>query len=224
MNCMFGQARQTKHGVFGNAILSRFPLTRKQELELPRGSLTRDDGSRMPGQNERRLALAAIVSPFRDAEAFDFMCICTHVGIYNTAQQASKAHAPAEIFDNFVNSEASVNTPAVLAGDLNCAWTEPFTGVVARLDRNWNIYPSDGTRTAKSKGKKHKIGLATSATVAGAGGGFKTALQDGTTTGDNRAFLRDFGDIPRWTSAFGPPSVGLCMEATVVLCSSQNPL
>ena len=85
MNCMFGQARQTKHGVFGNAILSRFPLTREQELELPRGSLTRDDGSRMPGQNERRLALAAIVSPFRDAEAFDFMCICTHVGIYNTA-------------------------------------------------------------------------------------------------------------------------------------------
>jgi len=157
MNCMFGRARDRGGGVFGNAILSRYPITRRQEIELPRGSLMADDGKKMPGQKEGRLALAAIVSPFPDVRTSDFLCICTHVGIYNSAEKASEAQRPAEIIGNLVNSKAFKDTPAVLAGDLNCAWTEPFTGVVARLHRNWHIYPSAGTRTSKSKDKGNKV-------------------------------------------------------------------
>lgn len=155
MNCVFSQAHQTK--IFGNAILSRFPLTQRHEIKIPRGSLKRDDGSRTPGQKEHRSALAVVVSPFRDVSAYDFLCVCTHVGIYNSAEQSTKAHVAGELIGQFVNTEVRRSMPALLAGDLNCKWAEPFTGVVARLDRNWNIYKSSGTKTSKSDNPKHKI-------------------------------------------------------------------
>ena len=155
MNCVFGKAHQER--VFGNAILSRFPLTHRHEIELPRGSLMRDDGSRMPGQNERRAALAVVVSPFKDVSVYDFLCVCTHVGIFNSAEESTDAHVPCERIGQFVNTEALKDTPALLAGDFNCRWAEPFAGVVARLDRNWNIYPSAGTKTNKGDDSKHKI-------------------------------------------------------------------
>ena len=155
MNCVFGNAHQKR--LFGNAILSHFPLTLIDEIELPRGSLNRDDGTRMPGQKERRAALAVTVSPFTDVPKYDFLCICTHVGIYNSAEEATKGQEPGRIIGEFVKSETWKDTPALLAGDLNCRWATPFVGVVARLDRNWNIHPSAGTKTRKSDDRKHKI-------------------------------------------------------------------
>jgi endonuclease/exonuclease/phosphatase family metal-dependent hydrolase len=155
MSCVFGQAHQTR--VFGNAILSRLPLTRRHDIELPRGSLKRDDGSRMPGQNERRAALAVIVSPFREVPVYDFVCVCTHVGKYNSAEQSTKALVPGKSIGQFVNTEALKDPPALLVGDFNCRWAEPFAGVVSRIDTNWNIYPSTGTKTAKDDDPEHKI-------------------------------------------------------------------
>lgn len=155
MKCIFGNAHQER--LFGNAILSHFPLTLIDEIELPRGSLNRDDGTRMPGQKERRAALAVTVSPFTDVPKYDFLCICTHVGIYNSAEEATKGQEPGRIIGEFVKSETWKDTPALLAGDLNRRWATPFVGVVARLDRNWNIHPSAGTKTRKSDDRKHKI-------------------------------------------------------------------
>ncbi len=157
MNCIFGQAHQSR--MFGNAILSRFPLTNRQEIHLPRGSLLQDDGTRMPGQNERRLALIATVCPYKSTSEFDFLCICTHIGIYNSAEQSNEAHVPGELIGRFVNSDSNKNRSALLLGDMNCSWNNgsPFTGVVQRLDRNWNMYPTAGTITDKSESVKHKI-------------------------------------------------------------------
>ena len=61
MSCNFIQAHQDK--VQGNAILSRYTVTHVQQIELPSGSEKRDDGSRMPGSKERRMALVARVAP-----------------------------------------------------------------------------------------------------------------------------------------------------------------
>lgn len=155
MNCEFGQADNKR--IFGNAIISRFPLTHKHNIELPRGSLKRDNGNRMPGQKETRGALAVVVSPFEDAPEYNFLCICTHVGLYNSADKVNVAKVPGSIIERFVNDDYRKNMPALLAGDFNCKWSEPFTGIVERLNNNWNFYKTSGTKTSKSDSSKNKI-------------------------------------------------------------------
>ncbi len=161
MNCMFGLALQfNPDSVYGNAILSRFPLTRRRQLPLPRGSLQRDDGSRMPGQTEPRLALAATVCPpFGGSAAFDFLCVCTHIGKYNSAELDTMARVPGDVIGDFVCNEDYRDMPAILAGDFNSAWGDgpPFTGVVQRLERDWGMYPSAGTRPGKDESHGFKI-------------------------------------------------------------------
>ena len=155
MNCVFGQPAEGR--VFGNAILSVYPLHSATEILLPHGSLYRDDGSRMPGQKERRLALAGVVSPIREDPSFDFLCIATHFGLYNTLastpppevgnaegekKEAVKktlpeCAAPVEEIRKFVNHPSRKEMPCLLGGDLNA---KPSSATLQLFDRNWNLH------------------------------------------------------------------------------------
>ncbi len=119
MNCVFGAAIDLgARGHYGNAILSRFTLHSVCHVPLPRGSLRKDDGSRMPGATETRLALAATVSPVSEDSSQDFVCICAHFGIYNALDAKSgEASAPAARIFEFL---CATELPALLLGDLNC--------------------------------------------------------------------------------------------------------
>jgi endonuclease/exonuclease/phosphatase family metal-dependent hydrolase len=145
MFCVFEQAHQSRYP-FGNAILSRFPMTHCTRIELPRGSLHRDDGSRMPGQNETRVAVSVQVCPFQEHPQFDFVCICTHLGIYNSADRVTGGSA-IEPFDRIrAHIKPNDHLPALLIGDFNIRYDSQHTesGLQA-VDRNWNIYGSEPT-------------------------------------------------------------------------------
>lgn len=142
LSCLFGQAHQRRYP-FGNAILSRFPLSSATRIDLPRGSLKRDNGNPMPGQKERRLALAATVSPFKERPKFDFIVISVHMGIYNSEDlRGPPALRPGELISRFVNDKQRKHMPALLCGDFN---TQRGSTVLGRLDLNWNFYESDST-------------------------------------------------------------------------------
>lgn len=141
MNCAFAPAIEKK--VYGVAILSHFPISSIQHLPLPRGSLFKDNGDRMPGQNETRVALCTRISPIKDDPTFDFICICTHFGIYNSEDiNNEKALEPVKIIHDYINQNKIKETPALLVGDLN---TTPNSEMWQRLDKNWNMHASDAT-------------------------------------------------------------------------------
>eukprot|EP00927_Polykrikos_kofoidii_P047877 TRINITY_DN42161_c0_g1_i1.p1 TRINITY_DN42161_c0_g1~~TRINITY_DN42161_c0_g1_i1.p1 ORF type:complete len:480 (-),score=54.47 TRINITY_DN42161_c0_g1_i1:16-1455(-) len=134
MSCTFAQGPEDI--VFGNAILSRWPLGSTEIIELPCGSATKADGSRMPGSRERRVALTAVVCPPCDVTCRDFIIICTHFGIYNEFDLASpESLEPVRRIHSFLKLHRS--TPALLAGDLNA---QPGSSVLKELDKNWNIH------------------------------------------------------------------------------------
>jgi endonuclease/exonuclease/phosphatase family metal-dependent hydrolase len=150
MNCCFAQTLTSKT-VFGNAILSHCPLRPAKEIELPRGSLTRDDETRMPGQKERRIALALVVSPVQARPELDFICICTHFGLYNTresqpAEEKSPCLEPVRQIDAFVTQANRRQTPAILAGDLN---VERGSTIMNSLAHNWNLHETGNTFKTK---------------------------------------------------------------------------
>jgi len=135
MTVVFSQAHQTRN--YGNAILSKFPVHHIEKLKLPHGSLTKEDGSRMPGANEDRLALIARISPFHDSPQHDFIFIATHFGIYT--QNDANQEEPVNIIADFLNQNENTCVPAVLAGDLNA---QPLSAVITKLKKEWNCYDS----------------------------------------------------------------------------------
>jgi endonuclease/exonuclease/phosphatase family metal-dependent hydrolase len=148
MNCIFGCAvKKQATGVYGIAILSRFPLHSVRHIPLPTGSYFKDDGSRMPGQNELRLGLSAIVSPNQRKERQEFQIICTHFGIYNTAEKSTRGFEPINLIHKFISSEDRKEMPSILAGDLNATFESP---ILLELAKDWECGPSKG-KTTKNK-------------------------------------------------------------------------
>jgi len=124
---------------FGNAILSRFPLHPLEPLRLPRGSLQRDNGERMPGQLESRLALPVQIPEL------DVMLLCTHLGIYNTVDSEPDGEGAAAIrmlSNNDVVSSAGA-IPVILMGDLNLSPVSPLYYI---LNESWTVVEG-GTET-----------------------------------------------------------------------------
>eukprot|EP00051_Salpingoeca_urceolata_P002518 m.50961 g.50961 ORF g.50961 m.50961 type:complete len:178 (+) comp12187_c1_seq1:213-746(+) len=129
---VFRKARTTRDGrMYGNALLSKHPLSDVHVVQLGAGSRLRDNGKRMPGSTERRIVLAATVKPTGRPP---FLALCTHFGIFNTADGAGPAAArPGAAVSRFVNAAERRAMPALLGGDLNA---DPRSGVVARLKSN----------------------------------------------------------------------------------------
>lgn len=150
MNCVYVAAMaRGEGGTVGNAVLSRFPLTRITRVALPQGSRFRDSGKRMPGQDEPRCAACALVCPFAHRPEWDFWCLSVHLGIYNTADALEHGHAPGARIAAFINDEQRKASPALLCGDLNAL---PASTVVERIQNNWNVWP-DGADTMKGSGR-----------------------------------------------------------------------
>ena len=155
MNCVFGEAL-IMHGLsYGNAILSRFRLHSARHMPLPRGSLTRDDGQRMPGAEEPRLALAVTVSPSDDVW-HDVHIVCTHLGIYNrveTVPDGPACQAPATI-TAFCNEPPRRYFPTVLLGDLNAT---PESVVLKAFAQTWTISAAGKGLTTKKREIDHVL-------------------------------------------------------------------
>lgn len=143
MFCAFGQADISRP--LGNAILSKFPFSLVSEIRLPRGSLYKDDDSRIPGQFEQRLALVAMINPGNE---LPFNFVSTHIGIYNTSAsqpaQNSK-YSPSEMPFALIEEFARYSKlPIILAGDFN---DHSGGAGLSFLKRNgWNVYESEPTR------------------------------------------------------------------------------
>lgn len=145
MNCIFAKSDERFGGierVYGNAILSLYPIHNITEISLPRGSLYTDDGFRMPGQLEKRLALGAIVSPIKDNPLYDFLCISTHFGLYNTQAatmgkkgEIPEAGKPIENIREYIKSFGKKNMPCILGGDLNM---KPDSDIIKLIEKDWN--------------------------------------------------------------------------------------
>ena len=127
MNCVFASTHQSP--IFGNAILSRWPIHSTHQIPLPRGSSSRD---------KHRAALAVIVSPFRHRPGYDFWCLCTQLGAYNNKDQASGACTkPLKYIRDFVQHPTRKTMPALLLADLNAT---PGGASLNFLEKNWNVY------------------------------------------------------------------------------------
>jgi endonuclease/exonuclease/phosphatase family metal-dependent hydrolase len=153
MNCIFRKSMKFESGLpkyYGLAILSYFPIYLINPIELPRGSLLKDNGVRMPGQNEKRLALCVRISPMKNDKSFDFICICSHFGIYNSEDDKNNLSLkPVKRIRKYINNKSTDNDkmPALLVGDFN---TIPDSNIYKFLDRNWNMHKTEET----VKGKK----------------------------------------------------------------------
>ena len=127
MNCVFGSTQRS--AVFGNAILSRWPLHSMHPIQLPRGSSSRD---------KHRAALAVMVSPFQHRPRYDFWCVCTQLGAFNSKDQASGACTkPLQCIRDFVQHPTRKDMPALLLADLNAI---PGGATLGFLEKNWNVY------------------------------------------------------------------------------------
>lgn len=124
------QIRDRKSGLlldYGNAILSRYELHSVDTVPLPPGSLTTDDGKRMPGAKEPRVAVVATVSPVTGNPEFNFTVLSIHLGIYNSAESDEKnisataraGDAARLIAAFFKENPARQNDRALLMGDFN---------------------------------------------------------------------------------------------------------
>jgi endonuclease/exonuclease/phosphatase family metal-dependent hydrolase len=151
MSCHFEQScpRLLRRGtVYGNAILCRHDLqmVKVDAVPLPGGSKENDDGKRMPGANEGRVAAAALI---RCAQG-PLLCVCTHLALYNArdTDNATCIAAVRAIGAAFGEGTRHADTPAVLAGDLNA---QPDKPQIEALDRDgWEARPSAPTfRSAK---------------------------------------------------------------------------
>jgi endonuclease/exonuclease/phosphatase family metal-dependent hydrolase len=123
MNCLFQQSDNTTKIIYGIAILSRFPVISGHTIPLPKGSAKKDSGDRQSGAKELRTALAVKISPTSGAE---FRCICTHFGIYNSADtNAGASLGPVQAIEKLLASAVNPTMPAILAGGLNAQPTTP---------------------------------------------------------------------------------------------------
>jgi endonuclease/exonuclease/phosphatase family metal-dependent hydrolase len=155
MNCVFGEALVMRGLSYGNATLSRFRLHSARHVPLPRGSLTRDDGTRMPGAEEPRLALAVTVSPSDDVlQAIHI--VNAHLGIYNRSEAVPggpACQAPATIAA-FCNELPRRYEPTVLLGDLNAT---PESVVLEAFAQSWTVAAAGKGPTTKKREIDHVL-------------------------------------------------------------------
>ena len=148
MNCVFAPAH-APHPV-GNAMLCRWPLHSVHRIPLPRAP-----SSSTHARKQHRVALAAVVSPFRHRPHFDFWCLCTQLSAYSSKDQASGACTkPLACLRDFVQHPTRKDMPALLLADLNAA---PGGKSLGFLDRNWNVYSQYDTCFTTSKQKLDHI-------------------------------------------------------------------
>lgn len=152
MTCVFGKAMERKiKGEYGNAILSRYPIHSIRSIELPRGSKFKDNGDRMPGQNEPRVAVVGIVSPVPNGTE-DFVVICTHFGIYNSEERSTRALDVIKRVKAFFKThgkDTHSKLPMLFAGDLNAS---PNFPVILELEKLFSpLNPNPKGRTTRTR-------------------------------------------------------------------------
>ena len=117
MNFAFGKGIDYQGGQYGNAILSRFPISSTTVYPLPG-----KQGA------EKRCALAAVVRPWRQGPAITF--VATHFD--HTRDETDRLAQAAEVQRLFAEQDAA--PPTLLAGDLNAV---PASETMQRLLTRW---------------------------------------------------------------------------------------
>ena len=140
-------------GVYGNAIISRLPAAGPSDrIELGHGSLTQDDGSRMPGATEERVAA---VAQFHLPNRHELVVLSAHFGIFNSVDSRSDSClAPVLAIDKWVlqHVEAELGSrptgaTVLLCGDLNADPTSLiFRGLTTTSTAVPGVEPWDAGR------------------------------------------------------------------------------
>lgn len=126
--------------VYGNAILASRRLQMKPEapIRMSRGSLMKDNGERMAGADEGRVAAVVQVT----IQRLSFLCVSTHLGLYNSydTDNGSSVIPVAKIAKALASSKAPAS---ILAGDLNVTPESPTINYLS--EQGWRLLPSTGT-------------------------------------------------------------------------------
>lgn len=118
--------RPNQESLFGNAILSRWPLSDVRVLPLPSPAALQFDVERMIG---RHAALIATV----ERPGAPFVAVSVHLEVHRT-----RAHRRAQMHE-LVRALASEHRPVIVAGDFNThtfdrgLWHAPLQGALALL-------------------------------------------------------------------------------------------
>ena len=130
---------------YGNAILASRQLKMEpiEPVRMSRGSLMRDNGERMSGADEGRVATAVIITCGRDPRA-KIVCISTHLGKHNShdIRNGSSLIPVSKLVKSFT---APDSLPSILAGDLNVTPTSQT--IKYFTEHGWILIPSADTRT-----------------------------------------------------------------------------
>jgi endonuclease/exonuclease/phosphatase family metal-dependent hydrolase len=135
-----------KHGTeYGNAILVSRQLKMRpiEPVRMSRGSLMKNNGERMSGADEGRVAAAVIISCGIDPRV-KIICISTHLGKHNSydIDNGSSLIPVSKIAEAFSTPDS---LPSILAGDLNVTPTSPTISYLS--EQGWLLLPSADTRT-----------------------------------------------------------------------------
>jgi len=120
-----------ENAVYGNAVIFRVPLSAHSPdtILLGRGSLVQDNGQRMPGATEERVA--AVVSCTVSA-SHRLVVVSAHVGIFNTTDRASGSSLrPADCINTYVEgllrgTGKGEAVTVLVCGDFNAEYTSPL--------------------------------------------------------------------------------------------------
>ncbi len=144
MHVVYGPAMPFQGGLYGNAVLSRYPIASSRLVELP---WTRG------GQREPRVALSATVK--LDSKVRMVTFISTH---FDHTREPSDRLAQAEAMnDAWKDTEAlgrSFGRLAILAGDFNCEAGSPPMDALAR---DWTLVSDPALPTCCGAAPKAKI-------------------------------------------------------------------
>jgi endonuclease/exonuclease/phosphatase family metal-dependent hydrolase len=124
--CVFGRAKATRTGVCGNAIISKLTtLEIFSPWVLPRGTMKKDDDSRIPVSDEPRCAIPVLL---QTRSHRPFLAICTQLGHYNNMDQdRAVCQEPMKIILARIKADSFIekHLPIILGGDFNVEWDDP---------------------------------------------------------------------------------------------------
>lgn len=134
-------------GAYGNAIFSRLEVERSAWAALGTGSMLQDDGARMAGQMENRVAVYAKLRLGRGRPGTSHLHVVTvHVGIFNSRDQEEGAgQRVVGAIEGLLQSEVYGKTeggvdccaPVLLCGDFNAG---PASKIMELFkDSNWDF-------------------------------------------------------------------------------------
>jgi len=119
MHAIFGKAMDFRMGQYGEAILSRYPMTDTKTHALPHTKAC-----------EPRCALEATIHLGKEENAPTFRFVATHLEHADKAVRLSQAKALCQLF----GKETDSATPLILAGDLN---SQPGSPPIKVLTKDW---------------------------------------------------------------------------------------